>query len=119
VSDTAVLDVLGRYEQAYSDESVAALDELLAPNFKRRAPPQPDMGRADALAEYQRQFDQLDNPRYNLTNVQIESGPNGAVADANYEIVADGAAPAFGTITFSLVSTDDALLIEALEARAN
>jgi hypothetical protein len=119
VSDTAVLDVLGRYEEAYSDESVAALDAILAPNFKRRAPPRPDMGRAQALREYQRQFDQLDNPRYNLTNVQIEAGPAGAVAEANYEIVADGAAPAFGTITFHLVSTDDALLIESLEAQAN
>jgi serine/threonine-protein kinase len=119
VSESAVLDVLGVYEQAYSDESIAALDTVLAPDFKRRAPPRPDMGRAEALREYQRQFDQLDNPRYNLSNVQIESGPNGAVAEANYEIAADGAAPAFGTITFSLVSYDDGLLIETVEARAN
>jgi serine/threonine-protein kinase len=120
VNDTAVRDVLARYEGAYSNEDTAALDALFAPDFRRRAPPRPDMGRAAALAEYERQFAQLDNPTYTLSNIQIEAGPEGAVASADYEIQADGAEPAFGTIHFSLVlSGEDGLLIDALDIRSS
>jgi serine/threonine protein kinase len=120
VSTAAVREVLSRYEAAYSSEDVSALDAVFAPDFKRRAPPRPDMGRAAALEEYRRQFAQLSNPTYSLSNIQIEPGPAGAVARADYEISDDdGGEPAFGSIEFSLVSTDDGLLIDALDIRSS
>jgi hypothetical protein len=119
VPESSVRDVLARYEGAYSNEDVAALDALFAPEFSRRAPPQPDMGRAEALAEYERQFAQLSDPTYTLSDIQIEAGPEGATAGATYEIRdGDGGEPAFGSIGFSMVLTDDGLLIDALDIRS-
>ena len=120
VPESSVRDVLARYEGAYSNEDVAALDALFAPEFRRRAPPRPDMDRAEALAEYERQFAQLSSPTYTLTNEQIEAGPEGAVVRADYEIRDDdGGEPAVGTIEFSMVLTDDGLLIDALDIRSS
>jgi hypothetical protein len=118
VSETEVRDVLRRYQNAYSDKSVAALDELFTPDFKRRAPPKPDMDRAQALAEYRRQFANLSNPNYALSNETVETGPQGATVTADYTVTADNADPASGSISFEILPVDGRLLINALDIRS-
>jgi hypothetical protein len=118
VSESAVRDVLARYQDAYSSENVDALNALFAPRFRRRAPPRRDMGRIQALREYNRQFAQLTNPTYRLSNESIQAGVQGATASADYEISADNATPATGTISFSMVLVGDKLLIDALDIRS-
>jgi hypothetical protein len=76
------------------------------------------MDRTQAMAEYDRQFANLTNPSYALSNEHIETGPQGATASADYEITADNASPAGGTIDFSMVKSDGSLLIDALDIRA-
>jgi hypothetical protein len=118
VSKSAVRGVLARYQAAYSSEDSAALDALFAPSFKRHAPPKADMNRAQAMREYDRQFAQLSNPTYRLTNQTIRPGFQGATASASYEISADNATPATGTIDFSMVLVGGKLLIDALDIRS-
>src|SRR4051794_3620839 len=118
VSDADVRNVLRAYESAYSNEDMQALDALFAPEFKRRAPPKADMDRSQALAEYQRQFANLSNPSYSLSNENIEAGPQGATATADYTISADNAEPASGTIAFAMVLRDGKLLIDAIDIRS-
>jgi hypothetical protein len=118
VSESDVRDVLSRYQSAYSGKDLQALDALFAPDFKRRAPPRPDMGRAAALREYARQFGNLTNPSYTLSNQQIKTEAEGATATADYTIDADNAQPASGTIGFAMVRRDGKLLIEAIAIRS-
>jgi hypothetical protein len=115
VSTSDVTDLLTRYENAYSGKDLNALDALFAPDFKRRAPPRPDMARAAALREYARQFGNHTNPRYSLSNENISTGPQGATATADYTIAADNAQPASGRIGFAMVMRNGRLMIAAIE----
>jgi multidrug efflux pump subunit AcrB len=120
VSEAAVRDLLVSYETAFSAEDPGALDSLFTSDFRRRAPPKPDMSRDEAIAEYKRQFAQLDNPSYRLSGVSIQTGPNGAVAEGSYRITdSSGGPPATGTITFGIIPTDDGLRIESLDIRSD
>ena len=118
VSESDARDILRRYANAYSAEDMNALDSMFAPNFVRRAPPKADMNRSAALREYKRQFANLTNPNYSLSNENIQTGPNGATATADYEITADNATPASGSIAFSIVSDNGTLLIDAINIRS-
>jgi serine/threonine protein kinase len=113
-----VRQVLDAYEHAYANKDLNALDALFAPDFKRRAPPRPDMGRSAALTEYKRQFANLQNPGYSLSNESIETGPQGATATADYTITDGSKPPASGTIAFSMVVRDGKLLIDAINIRS-
>jgi hypothetical protein len=118
ISADDVRHVLSAYEAAYSNRNLSALDAMFAPDFKRRAPPRPDMGRAQALDEYRRQFANLSNPHYALANESIETGPQGATATADYTITDGNSQPASGTIAFALTVTNGKLLIDAIDIRS-
>jgi hypothetical protein len=120
VSSGTVRLLLRRYATAFSNEDSASLRALFAPDFVRRATDRPEMNRSEAIAEYDRQFAQLSDPTYTLTNVQIKTGAGEASASASYEITdTSGGTPATGTIQFHMTVSGNALLIDALDIHSD
>jgi ketosteroid isomerase-like protein len=120
VSSETVSELLRRYATAYSNEDSSSLRALFAPDLVRRATDEPQMNRSEAIAEYDRQFAQLSDPTYTLTNVEIAAGTGEASASASYEITdGSGGEPATGTIEFHMTVSGDLLLIDALDIHSD
>jgi hypothetical protein len=116
---SSVRSLLRTYERAYSGRDSSALRQLFTPDFVRHAPPKPPMDRSAAMAEYDRQFSQLSNPSYTLTDVRISTGPSEATAEAGYTIEDANSTPASGTIKFHMVDHDGELLIDAIDIQSS
>jgi len=112
----AVVAVLQAYVRAFDAEDTAALGALLAPDVSRHSGRSVQHGAAEALAEYQRQFDALVTPHYVLDNLAFASTAHDAQAGATYSITSAQAPESTGTIGFHLSRTGDGLLIDAIAA---
>lgn len=118
ISSDEVQAVLDLYASAYESEDVAGLSELFTPGFTRYSAGEQPEDRAPAKAVYRRQFAQLTNPAYVLSQVDVhDATTDTAVADARYAITSD-AGTVRGAITFDLTRADDGgLRIEALHVQ--
>jgi hypothetical protein len=113
VEAAAVETVLREYQQAYSDENIDALKSLFAEDLERRDGSKAPEDLSAALATYERQFSQLRNPSYSLSEVNVEPGTGEASATAQYAISSQNGTVT-GSITYHLVEQDRRLLIDNL-----
>ena len=110
VSETQVRGVVDRYSAAYSAEDTSELRSLFAPGFKRRNDGEPVEARSEALASYARQFSQLSNPTYTISDLSITAKPSVASASGHYRITSD-AGTVTGGIQLRMAVTGGKLLI--------
>jgi hypothetical protein len=113
VTTAEMHDVLLGYVNAYSAEDAAGLGRLFAADLVRQNGHDPIEDRDAALATYQRQFDQLTNPQYSLTNIQYASGRGEGSAAGTY-VITSAAGRTRGSIEFHFVVRGGRLLIDAV-----
>jgi hypothetical protein len=99
-----VRNLLGAYETAYTNESVSGLSRLFGPGFSRRNGTDPPQNKAQALAEYAKQFALLDAPFYDLRGLQVSGGTRSGTAAGSYLIGDAGRKAGSGTIQFHVRS---------------
>jgi hypothetical protein len=113
IASSAVQEVLGRYETAYSSENLEGLKGLFASSLARQNGTQPSEGLKQALATYQHQFAEQTNPSYKLSSVSIQPGAGEATASAHYGITNQNGTLT-GSIVFHLTEENGQLLIDKL-----
>ena len=104
VTPADVRGLLGAYETAYTNESLSGLSRLFGPGFSRRNGTDPPQGKAQALAEYAKQFALLDAPFYDLRGLQVTGGARAGAAAGSYLIGDAGRKAGSGTIRFHVRS---------------
>jgi hypothetical protein len=111
VAASEMSEVLQRYVDAYSNQSVAQLRKLFASNLVRVNGTDPAEGLDEALQTYRSQFASLTNPSYSLTNVQYDTGQ--AVATGTYSITS-AAGTVSGRIAYHFIRDGQGALIDRL-----
>ena len=117
VTAPQVGDTLSAYATAYTDEDLAAMSSLLTPDFTRSSTDGPTQDKGDALAEYAKQFAQLDDPEYVLTGIRATGGDTEGFANARYLITDKGEDAGAGEITFHVERGGKLLQIDKIEVR--
>ena len=77
VTDIEVRDAVDEFAAAYSAEDAAALERLLTDDVTRILPGESQAGRADVVAVYAQQFDDLEVTAYEVDDVDVVSGEGG------------------------------------------
>jgi predicted lipid-binding transport protein (Tim44 family) len=100
------------YQSAYSNENLAALRSLFTADLVRDPGSGPPQELSDALATYRKQFSDLDEPVYQLSDVTVTTTPDEAEAVGKYVITEGGRRAGSGSIAFHIVRLDDRLYID-------
>lgn len=115
VTRAEMRSVLQRYVDAYSAEDIQLLGSLFASDLARKNGTDPIENREAALADYQRQFDGLTNPRYTLVNLDYRAGRGQGVASSPY-VIKSASGESRGRITFYFAVRGGRLLIDGIRA---
>jgi hypothetical protein len=113
VEASRVEQVLAEYRQDYSSEDIEGLKGLFAEDLERHDGSKEPEGLAAAVATYERQFSELENPTYSLAEINVEPGSGEADATARYDISSQNGTVT-GSITYHLVEQNGELLIDRL-----
>ncbi len=113
VEAPAVEQVLTEYREAYSAENIEGMRNLFAEDLERHDGDKPPEDLSAALATYERQFSELRNPRYSLSEISVQPGADEATATAHYSISSQNGRVG-GSITYHLVEQTERLLIDKL-----
>lgn len=113
IEPSAVQQVLNEYESAYSSENIEGLNNLFSPNLEREDGTSAAEDLSQALATYRKQFSELRNPQYTLSEVNIQPAVGEATATANFSITSQNGTVG-GSITFHLTGQEGKLLIDKL-----
>ncbi|MFA9270311.1 MAG: nuclear transport factor 2 family protein, partial [Baekduiaceae bacterium] len=97
LSEADVREAAERFAAAYAAEDPAALSRALTTDVKRVTPGDEQIGRADVVAEYKRQFAGTDVRDYRFEDLIAEGGRAGRVA-GRYVVTRGGGAPSLGEI---------------------
>ena len=111
----AIGSLLVEYESAYSNEDVGALLNLFTDDFVRLRGTEPPQDLAEALATYEEQFKELDEPIYELSRVKVTRSSDEAEAAGHYLITDIGRTAGSGRIVFHIVRLGDLLYIDRLD----
>lgn len=113
VSAAAMGSVLTEYVDAYGAEDLQTLRALFSPDLVRVNGSDPPQDRAGALDTYAKQFQQLSNPRYGLSDVRYRDGETTGQASGNYRITSDSGVNT-GRIAFRFTAQDGSVLIDRI-----
>jgi hypothetical protein len=113
VEAPAVEQVLTKYRQAYSAENIEGMRSLFAEDLERHDGDKSPEDLSAALATYERQFSELRNPRYSLSEISVKPGVDEATGTARYSISSQNGTVR-GSITYHLVEQNEQLLIDRL-----
>ncbi|MGA8353965.1 MAG: DUF4440 domain-containing protein [Solirubrobacteraceae bacterium] len=113
VESSTVEQELSEYAEDYSNEDVEGLKDLFAEDLERHEESHAPEDLAAALANYEKQFGELEHPVYTLTDEQIEPGAGEASVTAHWSVTSQNPTRQ-GTIHFHLVQQEERLLIDRL-----
>lgn len=116
-SDGDVRALLESYSDLFEAEDADGMGELFAADAVRSSDGETET-RAQAIETYRRQFSQLTNPTYSLSDLQIGTEPGAATATGRYRIASDSGTVT-GNIEFQMAQVDGDLLIQRLEVVAD
>jgi serine/threonine protein kinase len=102
LSEGEVRSAVDGFARAYSNESVAGLRRVLAPNVKRIVPGDSQSGRRAVVEEYRRQFATSQVTSYRLRDLDVSGGDAGR-ATGSYEVSRRNRPPITGDIVFGVV----------------
>jgi hypothetical protein len=105
VESATVQQVLNEYESDYSNENIEGLEGLFSQTLTRRDGTDPSENLAQAIQTYKKQFSELVNPSYTLSNVYITPGTGQATASATYGITSQNGTVT-GTIDFHMTEEE-------------
>ncbi len=108
--------VLNEYAQDYSNEDAEGLKGLFAEGFEREEENKPSEDAATAIATYERQFSELKEPSYTLSETNVEPGSGEATASAQYSITSQNGTVT-GSITFHLIAQEEKVLIDKITVK--
>jgi hypothetical protein len=118
VSRSEATSVLDAYQVSITNVDMAALERLLAPDFRRKLLADPPTDRSAALEQYRAGFEfRGSQPRYSLKDVRVKLAGGGATAAARYTWTA-GSEPHlgdYGVVSFHLVERKGKTLIDRIE----
>ncbi len=114
VSSSSVEQVLSEYQADYSGENAEALRGLFSEQLTRQDGSKPTEDLAEAMKTYEKQFSELTEPRYTLSNIKVEPGTGEATAGANYSISSQNGTVT-GSIGFHLVESEGRLQIDSIQ----
>jgi len=113
VESSQVEHVLSEYREDYSNEDLEGLKSLFAEVLERHDASKAPENLDAALATYKRQFSELQQPTYSLSEISVEPGSGEANATAQYSISSQNGTVT-GSISYHLVEQDERLLIDRL-----
>jgi hypothetical protein len=113
VSSSSVEQVLSEYQSDYSGENAEALRGLFSEQLSRQDGSKGAEDFSEAMRTYEKQFSELTEPRYTLSNVKVEPGTGEASAGADYSISSQNGTVT-GAIGFHLVEHEGRLLIDSI-----
>jgi Protein kinase domain len=102
LSEGEVRTAVNGFARAYSNESVAGLRGVLAPNVRRIVPGDSQTGRPAVVEEYRRQFATSQVTSYRLRGLEVHGGDAGR-ATGSYEVSRRNRPPITGDIVFGVV----------------
>ncbi|HEX5308050.1 MAG TPA: hypothetical protein VFW38_03110 [Solirubrobacteraceae bacterium] len=108
-----VEQVLNEYTQDYSNEDLEALKGLFTGTLERHDGNKASEDLDAAIATYEHQFGELQNPNYTLSSERVQPGSGEASAIARYSISSQNGTVT-GSITFHLIEQEEKLLIDKL-----
>jgi Protein of unknown function (DUF2510)/SnoaL-like domain len=109
---------LSEYAGAYSTENVARLEAMFMPDLSRTDGTHATEDRSEALTTYRKQFSQLHEPSYELTEREVTQEEGGATAQARYSITSQNGTVG-GTVTFHLVPNGSGVGIDTIKVEPN
>lgn len=118
ISTQQVQDTLNEYAAAYSAESTSQLREVFAETLVRRDGTHSPEDLSEALATYEKQFAQLQDPTYELSTPEVSTEEGGAAATATYSITSQNGTVG-GNVTFHLVPKGSGVGIDQLTITPN
>jgi protein kinase-like protein len=111
-----VTDLLQTYADRYGAEDAAGLGALLTPDAVRHTAGQAAEDRSQAIADYRRQFAELTNPSYRLSELRQRKRAGAVTVSGRYAI-ASASGTTTGRVVFDLVKRDGRVAIRRLEIR--
>jgi hypothetical protein len=113
VSASSVEQVLSEYQEDYSSEDADGLRGLFSEQLARTDGSKPTEDLTQAIHTYEKQFSQLKEPSYSLSNIKVEPGTAEATAGADYSITSQNGTVK-GAISFHLIEQENRLLIDSI-----
>ncbi len=114
VSSSTVEQVLSEYQSDFSSENAEALRGLFSEQLTRQDGTKASEDLTEAMHTYEKQFSELTEPRYTLSNIKVEPGTGEASAGADYSISSQNGTVT-GSIGFHLVESEGRLLIDSIQ----
>lgn len=116
VSAESVEQVLSEYQEDYSSENADGLRGLFSEQLARTDGSNPTEDLTQAIHTYEKQFSQLKEPSYTLSNIDVEPGTAEATAGADYSITSQNGTVT-GSISFHFSEQENRLLIDSITVR--
>jgi hypothetical protein len=113
VSAASVESLLTEYESDYSGENAQGLRGLFSEDLTRKDGSKPPEDLEEAINTYEKQFSELKEPSYTLSNIEVQPATAEATAKAAYSITSQNGRVG-GAISFHLVEQEQRLLIDSI-----